>query len=77
MHARPGDRIVIRSHTTGGPVRDAEVLEVEHEDGSPPYVVRWSDSGHEALFFPGPDAYVAHESDAPGPQAGDTAWRLD
>lgn len=37
MHAQPGDRIVIRSRTIGGPVRDAEVLEVEHEDGSPRY----------------------------------------
>lgn len=61
MHASPGDRIVIRSHHIGEPIRDAEVLEVEHEDGSPPYRVRWSDTGHEALFFPGPDAFVDNE----------------
>ncbi|MEU0312996.1 DUF1918 domain-containing protein [Nocardioides sp. NPDC006273] len=61
MHALPGDRIVIRSHHIGEPIRDAEVLEVEHEDGSPPYRVRWSDTGHEALFFPGPDAFVDNE----------------
>jgi uncharacterized protein DUF1918 len=76
MHAAPGDRIVIRSRTIGGPVRDAEVLEVEHGDGSPPYLVRWSDTGHESLFFPGPDAYV----DQVGPQVpaeGDLAWRQD
>jgi hypothetical protein len=60
MHAHKGDRIVIRSQHVGGPVRDAEVLEVEHADGSPPYRVRWSDSGHEALFYPGSDAYVDH-----------------
>lgn len=60
MHAQKGDRIVVRSQHTGHPVRDAEVLEVEHDDGSPPYVVRWSDTGHEALYFPGPDAYVDH-----------------
>jgi hypothetical protein len=58
MHARKGDHIVIRSQHTGGPVREGEVLEVEHPDGSPPYRVRWSHSGHESLFFPGPDAYV-------------------
>ena len=29
---------------------------MRHEDGSPPYVVRWSDTGDQALFFPGPDA---------------------
>jgi hypothetical protein len=60
MHAAPGDRLVIRSVHLDDPVRDAEVLEVRHADGSPPYVVRWSDTGHEALVFPGPDAYVEH-----------------
>lgn len=70
MYARKGDRIVIRSQHVGGPVRDAEVLEVEHEDGSPPYRVRWSDNGHEALFFPGSDAYVDHV-DHSNPPKGD------
>lgn len=60
MQARVGDRIVIRSRHLGQAVRDAEVLEVNHPDGSPPYVVRWSDTGHEALFFPGADAYIDH-----------------
>jgi hypothetical protein len=68
MHAHKGDRIVVRSQHVGGPVRDAEVLEVEHADGSPPYRVRWSDSGHEALFYPGSDAYVDHP-DRPGDQS--------
>ena len=60
MHAAPGDRLVIRSQHLDEPPRDAEVIEVRHADGSPPYVVRWSDNGHEALVFPGPDAYVEH-----------------
>lgn len=76
MDAKPGDRIVVRSRTTGGPVRDAEVLEVEHEDGSPPYRVRWSDTGHEALFFPGPDAFIDHVGPEI-PHGGDLAWRED
>lgn len=76
MHAQPGDRIVIRSRTIGGPVRDAEVLKVEHEDGSPPYRVRWSDNGHEGLFFPGTDAYVDHVGPNV-PHVGDLAWRED
>ena len=63
MYAKVGDRLVIHGHHVGEPDRDAEVLEVRHEDGSPPYVVRWSDTGHEALFFPGPDAYVDHLDD--------------
>lgn len=58
MHAKVGDRLVIRSQHIDGPVRDAEILEVRGPDGTPPYRVRWSDTGHEAFFFPGPDAYV-------------------
>ena len=60
MHAKVGDRLVIRSQHLDGPVRDAEILEVRGPNGTPPYRVRWSDSGHEAFFFPGPDAYVEH-----------------
>ncbi len=58
MYARVGDRIVIRSNHLNGPVRDGEIIEVEHEDGRPPYRVRWSDNGHESLFFPGADTYI-------------------
>jgi hypothetical protein len=60
MHADVGDRIVIRGHRVGQPVRDAEVLEVRGPDGDAPYLVRWSDDGHTGLFFPGPDADVEH-----------------
>jgi hypothetical protein len=68
MFARKGDRIVVRNQHLDGPVRDGEILTVEHQDGSPPYWVRWSDNGHESLFFPGPGAYIDHSmSTAPGP----------
>jgi hypothetical protein len=60
MRAAVGDRIVIKGHHVGEPDRDAEILEVRGPDGSPPYLVRWSDDGHEGLFFPGPDAVVEH-----------------
>jgi hypothetical protein len=60
MKAKVGDRIVIRGHRVGEPPRDAEVLEVRGPDGGPPYVVRWADSDHEILFFPGSDASVEH-----------------
>jgi hypothetical protein len=65
MRAQVGDRIVIRSAHVDEPVRDGEVLEVRGADGAPPYRVRWSDTGHEALFFPGPDATVHHLDTAP------------
>ena len=60
MFAKVGDRLVIHGHHVGEPDRDAEILEVRHEDGSPPYVVRWSATGQEGLVFPGPDAFVQH-----------------
>lgn len=60
MYAEVGDRLIVPSPHVDGPVRDAEILEVRHEDGGPPYLVRWSDTGHEGLVFPGPDAHVQH-----------------
>jgi hypothetical protein len=60
MHAKVGDRIVIKGHRVGEPDRDCEVLEVRGPDGGAPFLVRWGDSGHEALFFPGSDAFVQH-----------------
>lgn len=58
MKAKPGDRLVIEGHRVGEAKRDAEVLEVRGEGGGPPYLVRWSDDGHVALYFPGSDATV-------------------
>jgi len=62
MRAAVGDRIVIKGHRVGEPDRDAEILEVGDGDGNPPFRVRWSDDGHEGLFFPGSDAVVQHFS---------------
>ncbi|HUY66200.1 MAG TPA: DUF1918 domain-containing protein [Acidimicrobiales bacterium] len=61
MRAKIGDRILIGGHRVGQPDRDCEVLEVRHPNGEPPYVVRWGDTGHEDLFFPGPDAAVSSD----------------
>ena len=60
MQASVGDRIIIKGHHVGEPDRDCEVLEVKGEDGGAPFLVRWGDTGHETLFFPGPDASVHH-----------------
>lgn len=60
MFAAIGDELIIRSSRLEGGVRDGEILEVRGLDGSPPYLVRWSDNGHESLIFPGPDATVRH-----------------
>jgi hypothetical protein len=58
MHAKPGDRLVIKGHRVGEHEKDAEILEVHGENGEPPYLVRWADDGHEGLIFPGSDASV-------------------
>ena len=60
MYASVGDKIVIKGHRIGQPDRDCVVLEVRGADGGPPYVVRWGDTGHESMFFPGSDASVHH-----------------
>ncbi len=55
--------MTLRPGASDEPVRDGEILEVRDDDGAPPYLVRWSDTGHEALVYPGPDAYVRHLHD--------------
>lgn len=60
LQAVPGDRLIVHSVHVGEPVRDARILEARGAEGGPPFLVRWSDTGHEALVFPGPDARVQH-----------------
>ena len=70
MHASVGDRIEIRGHRIGEPSRSCEVLEARGPDGTAPFRVRWDDSGHETIFFPGPDASVHHYEHHSRPVAG-------
>jgi hypothetical protein len=64
MRAEAGDKLVIRGHKVGGRERQATIVEVRGDDGSPPYVVHWDDEAggaeHDHLFFPGSDADVEH-----------------
>jgi hypothetical protein len=62
MRAKVGDRLVILGHRVGEPERDAKILEVRGDHGSPPYLVEWSDDGHVSLLYPGSDAVI----DRPG-----------
>jgi hypothetical protein len=69
MHACVGDQIRVRGHHIGQPDRTGEILEVRGADGGPPVVVRWDDSDHAVLFFPGNDAVIegpghSHRTDA-------------
>lgn len=58
MHATPGSQLTIKGHHIGEPDRHAEILEVRGPDGDPPFLVRWDDTGHESLIFPGTDSSV-------------------
>jgi hypothetical protein len=49
MYAHVGDRLVI----DGDPARTGLIIELLHEDGSPPYVVRWLATDHIAMISPG------------------------
>lgn len=60
LRAARGDLLVVRAHRVGEPERDAEILEALGADGTPPFRVRWTDTGREGSLFPGPDAYVEH-----------------
>lgn len=54
MRAQVGDRLV----PDGDDSRSGLIIGLEHEDGSPPYVVRWLADGHIALVYPGPYARI-------------------
>jgi hypothetical protein len=59
MHAKVGERIIIRGTTVGSPDRHGVIVEIRGSDGDPPYLVRFDD-GHEALTYPGGDFVLEH-----------------
>ncbi|MGZ4672753.1 MAG: DUF1918 domain-containing protein [Ilumatobacteraceae bacterium] len=60
MRAHAGDQVVVKGHRIGEPDRKGEVLEARGTDSSGPFLVRWDDSGHTTLLFPGTDAVIEH-----------------
>ncbi len=48
MYAHVGDQLVL----DGDPPRAGVIIGVPHEDGSPPYVVKWLADGHIAMVSP-------------------------
>jgi hypothetical protein len=48
MYADVGDRLVI----DGNPSRTGLIIGIPHQDGSPPYVVKWLATGHIAMVSP-------------------------
>lgn len=58
MKAKVGDWLVCKGVAVDRPDQRGLITEVHSSDGSPPYVVRWLESGHVATVFPGSDAMV-------------------
>jgi len=62
MQAVAGDRLHFQSRTVGVAEHTAVILEIRGDHGEPPYLVR-HENGHEAVVFPGVDAWVEHHAD--------------
>jgi hypothetical protein len=60
MIAQVGDRLVVKGKHVGDGNKVGVITRLRHEDGTPPYEVRWED-GHTGLIFPGPETHVEHE----------------
>ena len=58
MNAHVGDRLVVHGTHLGDTRRTAVITNLRHDDGSPPYEVRWLDDGRTTLIFPGPEAHI-------------------
>ena len=58
MKATPGDWLMIEGTHLDEPKRHGLILEVHGPDGSPPYMVRWDDSGLETLVIPSAGAHI-------------------
>jgi hypothetical protein len=58
MRAQVGDHLIVQSQQLDKNVRNGEIIEIQGDNGAPPYLVRWTDDGHESVCFPGPDAHV-------------------
>jgi Domain of unknown function (DUF1918) len=66
MYARVGDRLIVE----GDPARAGLIIGVPHDDGSPPYIVRWLANGHIAMVSPGQFARIIPADRPAGPRAG-------
>lgn len=58
MKANVGDWLVIKNSTNEHCDQRGIITEVHSGDGAPPYMVRWLETGRQALVFPGPDGVV-------------------
>jgi hypothetical protein len=60
MKATAGDTVIVEGTHVAAHRRQGEIVEVHDPNGAPPYLVHWTDTDSETLFFPGPDAHIIH-----------------
>jgi hypothetical protein len=60
MKAAAGDTVIVEGTHVMAHRRQGEIVEVHDPNGAPPYLVHWTDTDSESLFFPGPDAHIIH-----------------
>lgn len=60
MQAHKGDQLIVKSHRIGQPDRKGEVIEARGPGETEPFMVRWDDTGHTTLLFPGTDTVIEH-----------------
>jgi len=63
MHGHVGDRLVLEGVHVGTPRRVGIIVGLHHQDGTPPYDVRWLDTGRETLVYPGSEGHVEVAAD--------------
>ena len=75
MKAAVGDRVFVASLRPGHE-HMGRVVALRHADGTPPYVVRWDDTGKETLHFPREDCRIEPAAPTPTAQPSGTAPRV-
>ena len=58
MIAHVGDRLVLEGIHNGDTRRVGVITGLRHDDGAPPYYVRWLDDGRTTMIFPGAEARI-------------------
>lgn len=58
LRAEPGDTLIIDGAGMSGLPRTGIIIAVVGQDGSPPYLVRWTTGDYESRISPGPCARV-------------------
>jgi Domain of unknown function (DUF1918) len=51
MQAEVGDKVTVTGQRPGDEARSGEIIEIEGENGSPPYLIRWQDGTETVVFL--------------------------